>query len=112
MQAAKLMKQQADKIGAQLGLTYKRLIIRGQKTRWGSCSQMGNLSFNWKLIMAPEPVIEYVVIHELAHLKEMNHAKSFWQLVARHCPRWRQHRKWLKDHEAALASKIPVLEQH
>jgi len=112
MQAAKLMKQKADKIGAQLGLTYKRLIIRGQKTRWGSCSQMGNLSFNWKLIMAPEPVIEYVVIHELAHLKEMNHAKSFWQLVARHCPRWRQHRKWLKDHEAALASKIPVLEQH
>jgi hypothetical protein len=108
MQAAKLIRQKAAKIGAHSGLTYDRLIIRRQKTRWGSCSQMGNLSFNWKLIMAPEPVIDYVIIHELAHLKEMNHTKSFWQLVARHCPRWRQHRKWLKDHEAELASKLPL----
>ena len=99
IQAAKLLKKRADKLSAQLGLNYNRLIIRGQKTRWGSCSHKGNLSFNWKLIMAPEPVIDYVIIHELTHLKEMNHTKRFWQLVAEHCPQWHEHRKWLRDFE-------------
>jgi hypothetical protein len=106
LQAAKLIKERVDKLSARLGLTYNRIIIRGQKTRWGSCSYKGNLSFNWKLIMAPEPVIDYVVIHEIAHLKEMNHTKRFWELVAEHCPRWREHRKWLKDHEKELADKL------
>ena len=106
MQAAKLIKERADKLSARLGLTYNRIIIRGQKTRWGSCSHKGNLSFNWKLIMAPEPVIDYVIIHELAHLKEMNHTKRFWELVGEHCPRWREHKKWLKDHQTELADKL------
>jgi hypothetical protein len=106
MQAAKLIKERADKLSARLGLTYNRILIRGQKTRWGSCSHKGNLSFNWKLIMAPEPVIDYVIIHELAHLKEMNHTKRFWGLVAEHCPRWREHKKWLKDHQTELADKL------
>jgi hypothetical protein len=106
MQAAKLIKEKADKLSARLGLTYNRIIIREQKTRWGSCSHKGNLSFNWKLIMAPEPVIDYVIIHELAHLKEMNHTKRFWELVAEHCPRWREHKKWLKEHETELAGKL------
>jgi hypothetical protein len=108
MQAAKLIKERADKLSARLGLTYNRIIIRGQKTRWGSCSHKGNLSFNWKLIMAPEPVIDYVIIHELAHLKEMNHTKRFWELVAEHCPRWYEHKKWLKDHETELAAKLSL----
>jgi hypothetical protein len=106
MQAAKLINERADKLSARLGLTYNRIIIRGQKTRWGSCSHKGNLSFNWKLIMAPEPVIDYVIIHELAHLKEMNHTKRFWELVAEHCPRWCEHKKWLKDHETELADRL------
>ena len=105
-QAAKLIKERADKLSARLGLTYNRISIRGQKTRWGSCSHKGNLSFNWKLIMAPEPVIDYVVIHEIAHLKEMNHTKRFWELVAEYCPRWREHRKWLKDHGMELSGKL------
>lgn len=106
MQAAKLIRERANKLSARLGLTYNRILIRGQKTRWGSCSYKGNLSFNWKLIMAPEPVIDYVIIHELAYLKEMNHSKNFWKLVAEHCPHWRNHRKWLKDHETELADKL------
>ena len=97
MQAAKLIKERADKLSARLGVSYNRLIIRGQKTRWGSCSRKGNLSFNWKLLMVPEPVIDYVIIHELAHLKEMNHTKRFWAIVAEYCPQWRKHRKWLRD---------------
>ena len=106
MQAATIIKDKVDKLSAQWGLTYNRLTIRGQKTRWGSCSHKGNLNFNWKLIMAPEPVIDYVIIHELAHLKEMNHTKSFWELVAERCPRWRELKKWLKDHGPELARKV------
>ncbi len=104
-QAGKLIKKRADELCPRLGVTYGRLTIRGAKTRWGSCSQKGNLNFNWKLMMAPEPVIDYVIIHELAHLKEMNHSRKFWELVAEHCPKWRNHRKWLKGHEAELAAE-------
>ncbi len=106
MQAAKLLKERVDELSARFGVAYKRLTIRGQRTRWGSCSQKGSLSFNWKLMMAPEPVIDYVAIHEIAHLKEMNHSKRFWKLVAEHCPRWREHRKWLKEHDAELAAGL------
>ena len=107
-EAAKLIGKKADKLSAQLGVIYSRLSIRGQKTRWGSCSCKGHLSFNWKLMMMPPPVIDYVVIHELAHLKMMNHSKRFWQLVAEHCPHWRKHKKWLKDHAVELAAKLPT----
>jgi predicted metal-dependent hydrolase len=108
-EAAKLITEIADKLSSQMGIDYKRILIRGQKTRWGSCSRKKNLSFNWKLIMAPEPVIEYVTIHELIHLKEMNHSKKFWELVAQYCPGWREHKKWLKQHEADLTTKLRAL---
>jgi len=104
-QAEKLIKKRADELCPQLGVTYNRLTIRGAKTRWGSCSRKGNLNFNWKLMMVPEPVIDYVIIHELAHLKEMNHSRNFWKLVAEHCPKWRSHKKWLRGHEAGLTAK-------
>ncbi len=106
-QAEKTIREKAEDVSARLGLAYGRLTIRGQRTRWGSCSQRGNLSFNWKLMMAPEPVIDYVVVHEIAHLREMNHSKRFWKLVADNCPRWRVYRKWLKAHETDLASRLP-----
>ena len=102
MQAAEIIKKKAAELSVRLALPYNRLTIRGQKTRWGSCSRKSNLSFNWKLLMAPEPVIDYVIIHELTHLKEMNHTKRFWQLVAEQCPRWQKHRKWLRNHEPEL----------
>ena len=105
-QAEKLIKKRVDRLCPRMGVTYGRLTIRGAKTRWGSCSQKGNINFNWKLMMAPEPVIDYVIIHELAHLREMNHSKNFWKLVAEHCPQWRKHRKWLKEHDGELASKL------
>lgn len=107
-QAVQLIEEKAKKLSTRMGLKYGRLSIRGQKTRWGSCSQKGNLSFNWKLIMVPGPVIDYVIIHELAHLKEMNHTERFWQLVEQYCPKWRDHRKWLKDHTTELTAKLPM----
>ncbi len=105
-QAEKLIRKRVDELCPRVGVTYGRLTVRGAKTRWGSCSQKGNINFNWKLMMVPEPVIDYVIIHELAHLKEMNHSKNFWELVAEHCPQWRKHRKWLKEHDGELTSKL------
>ncbi|MGA7676884.1 MAG: SprT family zinc-dependent metalloprotease [Dehalococcoidia bacterium] len=105
-EAAKLISERIDKLSSQMGISYKRIVIRGQKTRWGSCSHKKNLSFNWKLIMAPEPVIDYVITHELTHLKEMNHSKRFWELVGQYCPRWREYKKWLKKHEADLTTRL------
>jgi predicted metal-dependent hydrolase len=108
-EAARLITGAADRLRSQMGIDYKRIVIRGQKTRWGSCSRKKNLSFNWKVIMAPEPVMEYVIIHELLHLKEMNHSRRFWALVDRYCPDWREHKKWLKQHETDLTSKLFAL---
>jgi len=73
-----------------------RIAIRNQKTRWGSCSNGRNLNFNWRLLMAPLEIVEYIVVHELAHLEEMNHSKSFWRIVASRCPEYKQHNKWLR----------------
>jgi len=80
-----------------------KIFIKSQKTRWGSCSIKGNLNFNWKLSMAPPGVIEYVVVHELCHRIEMNHSKKFWKLVEDLCPKYKQHKTWLKNNEFRLS---------
>jgi len=105
-QAARLMHEKAEVWSDKLDVNYSKINIRGQKSRWGSCSRNGNISFNWKLVMAPEPVIDYVVIHELAHIKQMNHSKRFWQLVADYCPEWREYKKWLRLHEDELKTGL------
>lgn len=73
--------------------------VMGQRTRWGGCSGRRNLSFNWRLVMAPPAVLDYVVVHELAHLAEPSHSTKFWLLVRSHCPRFEEHREWLRDSE-------------
>ncbi|MFH1032023.1 MAG: SprT family zinc-dependent metalloprotease [Chloroflexota bacterium] len=105
-QATEIMREKANELCNRLGVTFNRLTIRGARTRWGSCSQKGNLNFNWRLAMVPEAVIDYVVVHELAHLREMNHTEKFWKLVAEHCPHWRESRKWLKEHETELNAML------
>lgn len=80
------------------GGTYSRISIRSQKTRWGSCSAKGTLSFNWRLMLAPPAVLDYVVVHELCHLSHMDHSDSFWKKVESVYPDYRTARKWLKDH--------------
>lgn len=86
----------------RVGKTPGRVTIREQKSRWGSCSQKGNLNFNWKLIMAPPQVLDYVVIHELCHLHEFNHSPRFWALVAAQQPDYEVWKKWLKAHAEDL----------
>jgi len=97
-QARQILKEKVDRQSQRMVVDYNKMRLKGQKTLWGSCSRKNNLNFNWRLLMTPEPVIDYVVVHELSHLKEMNHTKKFWQVVAIYCPEWQQHRKWLKEH--------------
>lgn len=81
-----------------MGVSYGRITIRAAKTRWGSCSGRGNLNFHWKLILMPPEVLDYVVVHELAHRKEMNHSPAFWAEVAKILPDYQERRKWLKTY--------------
>lgn len=86
----------------RMGARFRQLTIRDQKTRWGSCSSRGTLSFNWRLVMAPATILEYVVIHELAHLSVPNHSTQFWLLVARYYPDFKKARLWLKKNSSLL----------
>lgn len=92
----------ADRHAAALGRPYRRLTLRDTRSRWGSCTIAGDLMFNWRLVMAPPEVLDYVAAHEVAHLAEMNHGPAFWALVARLFPDHAQARAWLKAEGAAL----------
>jgi predicted metal-dependent hydrolase len=92
----------AHEAAAAVGARVSAVAIRAQRTRWGSCSPSGALSFNWRLLLAPEPVLDYVVIHEACHLKVADHSRGFWSLVERHCPDWREHTRWLRRNGSAL----------
>lgn len=105
--AAEVLPQRVRFFGEKMGVTYGRITIRGQHTRWGSCSAKGNLNFNYLLMLCPEDVRDYVVVHELCHRKEMNHSVRFWAAVEQVCPRFRSHRKWLKDNGGSLISRLP-----
>lgn len=89
-----------------LGVSYGRITIRCQRSRWGSCSSTGNLNFNCLLTLVPPEVLDYVIVHELCHRLEMNHSQAFWEKVAKTLPDYRQQRKWLKDHGSALIGRL------
>jgi predicted metal-dependent hydrolase len=91
-----------DRACSHAGLAYTNLTIRGQRTRWASCSRNGAMSFNWRLMLAPEPVLDYVVWHEVCHLEVMDHSPRFWAMLARHHPPYREHARWLRRNGATL----------
>ncbi len=91
-----------DRATARAGTSYAGLSIRAQRSRWASCSAQGRMSFNWRLLMAPESVLDYVVWHEVCHLEVPNHSPRFWALVERHWPRYHEDREWLRRHGATL----------
>lgn len=82
----------------EMHLQHGRVTIRAQRSKWGSCSQNGNISLNMRLMLVPPEVADYVVIHELAHLRELNHSPRFWRIVERHCPDRKEHQRWLREH--------------
>jgi len=85
-----------------MGVKFHRLTVRDQKSRWGSCSSDGTLSYSWRLVLAPPFVLDYVAAHEVAHLKHMNHGRQYWRLVLTHCPHAARAKTWLKQHGARL----------
>ncbi len=101
-QAQKHLKARLLYWSQRTGLSPVGLSIRGQKTRWGSCSGSGEISLNWKLLAAPPEVIDYVIVHELAHLKHMNHSPSFWRLVEQWVPNFKKYRSQLRAMEAEI----------
>lgn len=95
--ALKVIPERAAYYAARMGVTYHRITIREQKTRWGSCSKAGNLNFNWKLVLMPPEILDYVVVHELTHRKQMNHSPAFWAEVAKEIPDYQQRRQKLNE---------------
>ncbi|MDJ0890448.1 MAG: SprT family zinc-dependent metalloprotease [Gammaproteobacteria bacterium] len=93
---------QLERLGALLGVSPGRLSIRAQKARWGSCSWRGDISLNWRLMLLPQPLSEYVTIHELCHLRHLNHSRAFWDMVATQVPDWRERRDQLRAYEPSL----------
>ncbi|NLC30732.1 MAG: M48 family metallopeptidase [Candidatus Moranbacteria bacterium] len=95
--AQKIIKERVSYLGRLYGFEFKKISIRSQRTRWGSCSQAGNLNFNYKLIYLPDKIIDYVIVHELCHLDEFNHSRRFWFLVSEIIPDYRILRRELKE---------------
>jgi hypothetical protein len=91
-----------DTATARAGTGYASLTIRAQRTRWASCSSNGAMSFNWRLLLAPEEILDYVVEHEVAHLELMDHSRRFWRLLEGRSPRYREHERWLRRHGPGL----------
>ena len=94
--------ERLDDATARAGTDYSSLSIRGQRTRWASCSSHGAMSFNWRLLLAPIEVLDYVVEHEVAHLEVLGHSRRFWSLVERRCPDYRRHERWLRRYGPTL----------
>lgn len=105
-EARRVLEARVAVLAPLVGVTPKRLTVRAQRARWGSASRNGSLSLNWRLILAPPPVFDYVVIHELAHLAEPGHTRRFWDLVRRHAPEADTARAWLRAHHGELLAAL------
>ncbi|MGC8820969.1 MAG: M48 family metallopeptidase [Fervidobacterium sp.] len=103
--AENYLTKRTKELSFQTGLKFNKVLVKEVKTRWGSCSSKGTISLNWLLIMAPRKVIDYVIIHELAHTVHMNHSKKFWELVEKLFPEWKVCRYWLRKNGHTLNIK-------
>lgn len=101
-QAKEKLRPRIAALAAEMGLVYSRIWVRDLKYRWGSCTLGGTLSFNWRIIQAPMIVVDYLIVHELAHVLEPNHSEDFWNIVAVHVPSWQRAKTWLKQHGGQL----------
>lgn len=105
-EAAKVIPRRVEHFAPLVGVTWGSITIRNQRSRWGSCSGKGNLNFNCLLMLAPPEVVDYVVVHELCHRKQMNHSPKFWAEVERVLPDYARHRQWLKDNGGVLMARL------
>lgn len=105
-QAAQYILPRVAMYAERIGVSYGRITIRHQRTRWGSCSTKGNLNFNCLLMLTPPEVIDYVIVHELCHRKEMNHSARFWALVASILPEYTKQKRWLREHGGVIIGRL------
>lgn len=108
-EARRRLTEATERHAPGLGVRVTAISVRDQRTRWGSCSRTGRLSFSWRLVLAPPPVLVYVVQHELCHLREFDHSKAFWRLVESIRPDWRDAARWLREHGHELHAYRPRL---
>ena len=104
--ATEIIPLRTQQFAAAMGVDFKKITIRRQRTRWGSCSAEGNLNFNCLLVLCPDEIINYVIVHELCHRKQLNHSKAFWKEVEQYMPQYKQAQLWLKQHGASLIQKL------
>ncbi len=102
-QARTIIEQRAGTLARPGGFRFSKVHITNAEKRWGSCSQKASLNFSWRLILAPTDIIDYVILHELSHLRHQNHSRKFWDTVASVCPEYRKRRKWLKENGYRLS---------
>ena len=100
--ARELFEDRADHFASEMEVEYDKIEVRNQRTKWGSCSTTGTLGLNWRLMMAPSDVVDYIVIHEVAHLQEQNHTDEFWSLVAKYAPGYQEQAHWLEENGTRL----------
>lgn len=100
--ARELFEDRANHFAGEMGVEYDKIEVRNQRTKWGSCSTTGTLGLNWRLMMAPPEVVDYIMIHELAHLQEQNHTDEFWSLVAEYDSKYEEHARWLDANSTQL----------
>jgi hypothetical protein len=100
----KLFRSRCEYWAPFLGVSFNRVSVKDQRSLWGSCTREGNLNFSWRLTLAPDAVLDYLVVHELAHRAQMNHSRRFWEVVERVCPGHKTHRRWLRKNGRALYS--------
>lgn len=96
------LREKTKRLSKLVGVTPSSVSVRNYKSRWGSCSSKGDITYNWRIILAPHRIVDYVVMHELCHLLEHNHSPKYWQHVARHVPDWKERREWLRSNPIVL----------
>jgi predicted metal-dependent hydrolase len=106
--ARSLVRETAEREAARIDVRYTRIAIRDTRSRWGSCSATGALSFTWRLALAPRAILDYVVVHELCHLRHHNHSRRFWSLLERMRPAYREEERWLDAHGWELLAYRPA----
>lgn len=107
-QAGEVLRQQTRQWADKMGVEYNQIFIKDQHTLWASCSSKKNINYSYRLLKMPEVIMNYLIVHELAHLMHMNHGPQYWEFVAQFCPQYKEHRKWLNDNKDAVFAEINI----